>query len=154
MVLSPMRELEMRSLMYLRSGLFMGISILSFGCSVFGVRTEETPKYEVLQSEGNKEIRSYSSYIVAMTKVKGEFKEAQSEAFRILAGYIFGKNEKKQKLSMTAPVVQGKSVESERLAMMAPVVQSSTAEGWTMTFIMPSEYKMEDLPEPKDKRVL
>jgi len=137
----------------LLSGVLMFISIFNVSCSVFGIRTSETPKYEVLQSEGNKEIRSYPSYIAAKTVVKGEFKEVQNEAFRILAGYIFGDNEKKQKLSMTAPVVQEKPGH-QKLAMTAPVVQSATEEGWVMSFVMPSEYKMSDLPTPNDKRVV
>ncbi|MBN1834078.1 MAG: heme-binding protein [Deltaproteobacteria bacterium] len=54
---------------------------------------------------------------------------------------------------MTAPVVQKPTSESEKLQMTAPVIQRPSEEGWVMTFIMPSAYKMEDLPTPKDKRV-
>jgi hypothetical protein len=111
------------------------------------------PKYEVILKEGNKEIRYYESYVVAKTTLKGEFKEAQSAAFRILAGYIFGDNKKKQKIAMTAPVVQKPTSESEKIQMTSPVIQSPSDDGWVMTFIMPSAYKMEDLPTPKDKRV-
>lgn len=132
----------------------MAFSLFNVSCSVFGIRTAETPKYEVLQSDGNKEIRSYPNYIAAKTVVKGEFKKVQNEAFRILAGYIFGDNEKKQKLSMTAPVVQEKPAGNEKLAMTAPVVQAPTQDGWVMTFVMPSEYKLADLPMPNDKRVV
>jgi hypothetical protein len=133
--------------------IFMLLAIFNLGCSVFGIRNYETPKYEVILKEGNKEIRYYQSYIVAKTTVKGEFKEAQGAAFRILAGYIFGDNEKKQKIAMTAPVEQKSSGQSEKLQMTAPVIQSPSDEGWVMTFMMPSAYKMEDLPIPKDKRV-
>lgn len=138
----------------LQMGLLMGISILNLSCSVFGIRSEENPKYELVQSEDNKEIRIYSNYIVAKTTVKGEFKEVQGEAFRILAGYIFGKNQKKQNISMTAPVVQEKSNSSENISMTAPVVQAPTTDGWVMTFMMPSKYKLADLPIPDDKRVI
>ena len=131
----------------------MLLAIFNTGCSVFGIRNYETPKYEVLLKERNKEIRYYESYIVAKTTVKGEFKEAQGTAFRILAGYIFGDNEKKQEITMTAPVVQKPTADSEKLPMTAPVIQSPNEEGWVMTFMMPSAYKMEDLPTPKDKRV-
>ncbi len=137
----------------LKYGVLMGISLLQISCSVFGVRSEENPKYEVLVKDGNKEIRSYSSYIVAKTQVQGEFKDVQGEAFRRLAGYIFGANEKKQKISMTSPVKQEPSTENEKLAMTAPVTQSPTDGGWVMSFMMPSNYKMEDLPTPKDKRI-
>ncbi len=131
----------------------MALALLNAGCSVLGIRNYETPAYDVVLKEGNKEIRHYESYIVAKTTVKGEFKEAQGAAFRILAGYIFGDNEKKQKITMTSPVVQRPSGESEKLPMTAPVIQRPDAEGWVMTFMMPSDYKMEDLPAPKDERV-
>ena len=131
----------------------MFFAIFGSGCLVFGIRTYETPKYEVVLKEGNKEIRYYESYIVAKTTVQGEFKEAQGAAFRILANYIFGDNEKKQEIAMTGPVGQKPAVESEKLPMTTPVIQSPSEEGWVMTFMMPSAYKMDDLPTPKDKRV-
>lgn len=143
---------------FLKIGLLLAISILQVSCSVFGIRSEENPKFDLILADGEKEIRSYSPYIVAKTTVNGEFKDAQGTAFRILAGYIFGANEKKQTLSMTAPVTQSqstsKSTESEKLAMTAPVVQTQSGDGWVMTFMMPSKYKMADLPIPKDKRIV
>lgn len=137
-----------------RIGILMAISFLNGACSVFGIRSEETPKYEVLEKNENMEIRSYAGYVVAKTVVKGDFKDSQNEGFRILAGYIFGANEKKQKLSMTAPVVQEKTSENEKISMTAPVLQIPQAGGWVMTFMMPSKYKLADLPTPNDKRVL
>ncbi len=137
----------------LKVSIIMLLAIFSAGCSVFGIRTHETPKYDVILNEGNREIRYYESYIVAKTTVKGEFKEAQGAAFRILAGYIFGENEKKQEIAMTAPVVQKPTTDNEKLPMTAPVLQSPSEEGWVMAFMMPSAYKMENLPTPKDKRV-
>jgi len=131
----------------------MLLAIFNSGCSVFGIRTYEATKYELIFDEANKEIRYYDSYIVAKTTVKGEFKEAQGAAFRILAGYIFGDNEKKQKVAMTAPVVQEPTAGSEKIPMTAPVIQRPSEEGWVMSFMMPSVYKMEDLPTPKDKRI-
>ena len=136
-----------------KGSIFVLIAIFTSGCSVFGVHSYETPKYEVILKEGDKEIRSYESYVVAKTTVKGEFKEAQSTAFKILAGYIFGDNKKRQKISMTGPVVQKPASESERIQMTGPVIQSLSEEGWVMTFMMPSSYKIEDLPTPTDKRV-
>ena len=127
--------------------------IFNTGCSLFGIRNYETPKYEVLLKEGNKEIRYYEPYIVAKTSVKGNYKEAQSTAFRILADYIFGNNEKKQKIEMTGPVFQKPDPEGEKIPMTGPVVQSPSEKGWVMTFMIPPSYKMEDLPVPKDKRV-
>ena len=133
--------------------IIMLLIIFNTGCSLFGIRNYETPKYEVLLKEGNKEIRYYEPYIVAKTSVKGNYKEAQSTAFRILADYIFGNNEKKQKIEMTGPVFQKPDPEGEKIPMTGPVVQSPSEKGWVMTFMIPPSYKMEDLPVPKDKRV-
>lgn len=134
----------------MRAGILMVMTLFNTACSVFGVRSEETPKYEVLQKGADKEIRQYSSYIVAKVEVQGDYEKSQREGFRILAGYIFGGNQSKTKISMTAPVEQAKS---EKIAMTAPVELGPTATGWTMAFSMPSKYKIEDLPIPNDNRV-
>jgi hypothetical protein len=133
----------------------MAISILQVGCSVFGIRSEENPKYVVVQQSDDKEIRTYSAHIVASTTVSGDYKQAQRDAFKILAGYIFGGNEKKQRITMTAPVAVAPSAggQSEKISMTAPVMVSGSAQGWKMTFMMPSIYRLEDLPTPNDKRI-
>jgi hypothetical protein len=143
--------LKIRAL--INMGFLVAFSFTQVACSVFGIRSEENPKYEVIAVDGDKEIRSYAPYIVAKTTIKGDFKNAQSAAFRVLAGYIFGANEKKQSITMTAPVVQSKAEKGEKLDMTAPVVQSKSDDGWQMAFMMPSKYKLEDLPTPNDKRI-
>ena len=131
------------------------LMLLSTGCSLFGIRNEESPKYEVLTKKDNMEIRQYFPYIVATTQVDGSFKESQTKGFRILAGYIFGDSEKDSKISMTAPVVMNpQKSKFEKIAMTAPVIQSPTSSGWEMSFMMPSKYtKLEELPKPKDNRI-
>jgi hypothetical protein len=137
--------------------LLVGImSLMSVACSLFGAGSEEQPSYRVILEDGDKEIRLYDSYIVAKTSVEGNFKEAQSAGFKILAGYIFGKNQVKSKIAMTSPVVQ-KEVENEKISMTAPVIiegKDKNSNGpWSMTFTMPSKYTLETLPAPIDKRV-
>ncbi len=128
------------------------MGLLSAGCSIFGKGSEEQPSYKIVAKQDNKEIRKYDSYIIAKTTVSGSFKDAQSEGFRILASYIFGKNKSQQKISMTAPVVQ--KSESEKISMTAPVVISPNQnKTWTMTFSMPSKFTLETLPLPIDERV-
>jgi hypothetical protein len=129
------------------------MTFLIAGCSLFGKGSEESPNYQVVVKEDNKEIRKYDSYIVAKTTVQGTFKEAQGLGFKILAGYIFGKNTSRSKIAMTAPVVQ--KAESEKIAMTAPVVMKDSGnQSWTMTFSMPSSYKLETLPTPTDSRIV
>ena len=139
----------------LKIAFLMAISLSLVACSVFGIRSEENPKYVVVHQLDDKEIRTYSTYIAAKTTVSGEYKQAQREAFKILAGYIFGGNEKKQQISMTAPVAVAPSTgsQSEKISMTAPVMVAGSAQTWTMTFMMPSAYRLEDLPTPNDKRI-
>lgn len=140
--------------MILRSLVF-SMTVLNLGCSLFGIQSEEQPQYEVVRAEGNKEIRKYKPYLVARTTVSGNFDDAQSAGFRRLADYIFGKNKRQEKISMTSPVVQGEKDASEKIAMTSPVVMSPDESGqqWSMAFMMPSKYTKDTLPEPLDNNI-
>jgi hypothetical protein len=109
----------------------------------------EQPKYDRLVKEGEYEIRRYHPYIVAEVVVDGDQGEAVQKGFRKLAGYIFGANRRKAKISMTAPVAQLPG--SEKIAMTSPVTQvPASADRWTIQFMMPSTYTFENLPQPND----
>lgn len=105
----------------------------------------EKPSYEVLESDGDMELRHYEPYIVAETFVEAGFERAGNEGFRRLADYIFGNNRSRQKLQMTAPVSQSTS---EKIAMTAPVSMHREGELYRITFMMPSKHTLETLPEP------
>lgn len=160
-----------RSKVFLNLMLVGLMSFLSMGCSLFGVSGVEESRYKVLFEEENMEIRRYEPRILATTTVNGEYKEAQTKAFRILADYIFGNNKAQEEVEMTAPVQQSESERSEKVAMTspvmvtqesssekvamtAPVTQQGLEKGWKMTFMMPSKYKeIEDLPVPNSKKI-
>jgi hypothetical protein len=127
---------------------FFCIASLLFGRDVQAI--EET-KYEVIEREGNFELRQYSPHIVAETLVEGDFSKAGNEAFRRLAGYINGHNRRKQTIPMTAPVSQ--EADFVKIPMTAPVNQERAGEKWRFTFLMPAEYSLGTLPEPLDSRV-
>jgi hypothetical protein len=72
-----------------------------------------------------------------------------------LAGYIFGGNQREQKIAMTGPVSVGTGAKkSERIAMTAPVGTRRSASGYVVTFTMPKKYELESLPTPSDERVV
>jgi hypothetical protein len=96
-------------------------------------------------------VRDYPALVVAETTVSGGQKDAASQGFRRLAGYIFGGNQAKKKIAMTAPVEQRRT--SEKIAMTAPVGQTPTDEGWVVRFTMPSGYTLATLPTPNDAQV-
>jgi hypothetical protein len=115
-----------------------------------GMALEEA-RYTVLEREGDFELRQYEPQIVAETLVEGDFQEVGNEGFRRLYDYISGKNRKQQDIPMTAPVSQEGA--SEKLPMTAPVNQEQVGGKWRITFLMPSQYTLETLPEPLDARV-
>ena len=112
----------------------------------------ETPPYKIVLHDGAFELRDYPALVVAEVTVQGTQKEAGSSGFRLLAGYIFGANKKRQGIAMTAPVAQQAS--SEKIAMTAPVAQTQSAAGtWVVRFTMPSAWTLQTLPIPDDSRV-
>ena len=112
----------------------------------------EEPQYTVESKATHYEIRKYGSVVVAETKIDSDFDNAGNQAFKILAGYIFGANKSKTKIAMTAPVIQ--EAVSEKIEMTAPVTQTKNASGFLVQFTMPKKYTLETLPVPDDSRVL
>lgn len=111
----------------------------------------EEPAYTVKSKTSDYEVRAYGPIVVAETKVESDFESAGNQAFRILAGYIFGANKSKTKIAMTAPVSQAAA--SEKIEMTAPVTQTKGATGFNVQFTMPKTYTLETLPIPNDARV-
>jgi hypothetical protein len=120
----------------------------------------EEPKNRVIETVGAIQIREYAPSIVAEVEVDGDRSEAANKGFRALAGYIFGGNKSVQKIAMTAPVTQeAQPAASEKIAMTAPVTQTAQTMGadgaqrWRVTFTMPSQYTLENLPKPDNAAV-
>ena len=113
----------------------------------------EEPKYTVLKTYENIEIRNYDSYLVAEVDVEGAYNETGNEAFRILAGYIFGDNQSSTKMNMTAPVESEAIQTSERMNMTAPVFSNKNVNGYTYRFVMESKYTQETLPVPNNSKI-
>ena len=126
------------------------VSIETFTGGSTAMAIEEV-KYEVLEKEGNFQLRQYADHIVAETVVEGSFRDVGNDGFRIPAGYIFGKNRMSEKIEMTAPVSQ--EARSKKIEMTAPVNQQAEGDRWRITFVMPSRYIMDTLPKPIDERV-
>ena len=113
----------------------------------------EEPKYSVLKEYENFEIRNYDSYLVAEVDIEGSYNKTGNEAFRILAGYIFGDNQSSTKMNMTAPVESEAIQTSERMNMTAPVFSNKNINGYTYRFVMESKYTQETLPVPNNSKI-
>lgn len=130
---------------------FLTAVFLSIFLSAGAAMATEEPKYAVELKAEHYEIRKYDATLVAETKIETGFDDAGTQAFRILADYIFGNNKSKTKLAMTAPVTQ--QPPSEKIAMTAPVNQVPTPGGFLVQFTMPEGFTLDNLPEPNDTRV-
>ena len=108
--------------------------------SAFTMRKQEKVEeqaYQMVHRDGELEIRFYPPATMATVQMKGtEYRDVASSGFRKLAGYIFGGNDRGQKIAMTAPV---------HMAM--------GSEGSTMQFVMPAGMDSSNLPVPNDANV-
>lgn len=112
----------------------------------------EEPNWQSVKKENDFEVRQYPRVIAASVKVTGEGNnQMANSAFRVLAGYIFGKNKSSSKIAMTVPVTQ--KVATEKVAMTTPVLKTTSGNSMTMKFFMPSKYDLDTLPEAEDKRI-
>lgn len=93
---------------------------------------EEAP-FNLVQQEGDFEIRDYAPSVVAEVVVSGDFEDAGSSAFKKLFKYIGGENQA-----------------TDEIAMTSPVSQEATPDGWAVSFMMPASYTMETIPQPND----
>jgi hypothetical protein len=96
----------------------------------------ETPDYRLIKKIENIEIREYPDLITASTYMGSSYSGNSGNGFRKVAGYIFGGNERNERISMTSPVM---------------VEMSDTMK---MSFIMPAGYKIDELPRPDNRDVI
>lgn len=96
----------------------------------------EQMKYAVLKKYDKFEIRKYPKIILASSKMNtSSFSKNSYKGFKTIANYIFGGNQEKQKIAMTTPVV------------------GHMKDSMVMSFVMPSEYSIEELPTPNSNQV-
>jgi hypothetical protein len=114
----------------------IALSIIQISSIMASNKTEEQT-YRVVHVETEFEIRYYPSATLATVYAEvNSYKELSGPGFRKLAGYIFGGNESETKIAMTSPVHMD--------------INDSLS---SMSFVMPSAYEMESLPDPDDSGV-
>ena len=99
----------------------------------------ETPQYQVISEYNGFEIRHYNEMIIATTSVRSDYKGSTSSGFRRIANYIFGGNDKKMKIAMTAPGITD--------------CPADNRESYNISFVMPSEHSLKDLPKSNTENV-
>lgn len=128
----------------------LALVVLWSAWGYFSSRVEQA-RYSLIRKSGGYEIRKYAAHIEAQVTVRGSYSESLSNGFMIVAGYIFGGNEKKESIAMTAPVTAKPA--SEKIAMTAPVIAKTDGDSRIIAFVMPSSYTLSSLPTPRDPRV-
>jgi len=93
---------------------------------------------------GECQIRQYDKLLIAQTQTKGSYKVSGNEAFKRLAGYIFGGNQLKDKIAMTVPVYQQEkngisTMTSQPLDVAVSMYPRSSdiESGWNPTYHLP-----------------
>jgi hypothetical protein len=99
-------------------------------------RNIETYSYSINKKYNTFEIRSYEETLFTSIKLSTKgYENSSSKGFSILAGYIFGGNERNEKISMTSPVAM------------------KLEDSMTMMFMVPKELKKEMLPKPNQSLI-
>lgn len=127
----------------------LGAGAAAVGGKLLARGRVEQPEYRVEAQYDDFEVRRYAPRLVAEVEVEGSPEQATRAGFRILADFIFGKNESRRSVAMTSPV--GRRA-SEKIDMTSPVGRRGTGP-FTVTFTMPSSYTEQTLPVPLDDRI-
>ena len=120
--------------------IILGVIIIAFiAVQLFALSSQrniEVYPYVVSKKFENFEIRIYQATLFTSVKLSTKgYKNSSSKGFSILGGYIFGNNERNEKIAMTSPVAM-KLVDSV-----------------TMMFMVPSKLKMDSLPKPAQSQI-
>lgn len=117
--------------------LLIGFYFIFQSFKIIGVVKTEKQAYRVVKKEAGFEIRFYPSATMATVYSKADnYKSVASSGFNKLAKFIFGGNQQKESISMTAPVIM-----------------RITDKGSSMSFVMPQKYNESTLPIPNDPQI-
>jgi hypothetical protein len=125
----------MKILIFIFSIILIGFIVVQL-FALNSQRNIETYEYVVNKKYDTFELRSYEATLFTSVKLSTKgYNNSSSRGFSILADYIFGGNEKNQKISMTSPVTM------------------SLEDSMTMMFMVPKKLKKEMLPKPNQSLV-
>jgi hypothetical protein len=117
-------------------GVILLIFIIVQLFAINGQKNIETYSYDVAKKYDAFEIRNYEASLFTYVKLSGnKYRDESSKGFSILAGYIFGGNDKNEKIAMTSPVAM------------------SLEDSMTMMFMVPKKFKKETLPKPDQSEI-
>ncbi|AFJ42600.1 Hypothetical protein FNO222_0027 [Francisella orientalis] len=80
-----------------------------------------------------------------------DYKSTVNKGFGYLFRYITGANITKQDIQMTAPVKIEQS--SQKIQMTAPVMIAEDDKSWTIAFVLPAQYTLQNAPKPTSDKI-
>ena len=96
----------------------------------------ETYAYKVVKTYDRFEVRTYDEQLFTAVQMDGSrYRDVSGRGFSILANYIFGGNDRNQKIAMTSPV------------------SVSLEDSSTMMFMVPRSFTKELLPKPDRQEI-
>ena len=114
---------KMKVVLILLGVIFMALVVIQL-FAFKSQRNIETYSYVINKKYNTFEIRSYEETLFTSVKLSTTgYENSSSKGFSILAGYIFGGNERNEKISMTSPVAM------------------TLEDSMTMMFMVPKELK-------------
>ena len=120
-------------------GIFGIIIILFVISQLFFLNSQrniETYAFKIIDTYETVEIRQYEASLFTSVEIpSNNYRKTSSKGFSILAGYIFGGNDKKEKIAMTSTVAM------------------SLKDATTMMFLVPKKYTRDNLPVPNDSSI-
>jgi SOUL heme-binding protein len=125
-------------ILFISSIILLGLFIVFQIYTTMATQKTETQAYKVVQVEKLFEIRHYPAAIMAkISSTSKSYRDLGSSGFGKLAKYIFGGNSENKQIGMTSPVHMdiGDSVS-------------------TMAFVMPSNFKIDNLPRPNSSDIV
>ena len=117
-----------------------GILLAGFiGVQLFALKSQhniEIYPYKVVEQYDSFEIRRYEARLFSAVKISsGDYKSASGQGFSVLARYIFGGNDRNEKIAMTSPVAM------------------TIGDSMTMRFMIPKKWNKAQLPKPNQNNI-
>ena len=117
-------------------GVILAIIVIVQVFAFSGRKNIESYSYQVVKKYKDFEIRNYEASLFTTVKLSSKgYKDTSRKGFSILAGYIFGDNDKNKKIAMTSPVAM------------------SLEDSVTMMFMVPREFDKKTLPKPNQSQI-
>ena len=130
-------ESPAQQLRFIKNNVFqMRVIIIIFLNMLVSEQFYKEPSFDILKKSKNIEVRLYKENIIAKTSVPIEDDKIDNSMFRTLASYIFGENERRQRIPMTAPVTTIKNEET-----------------YDMIFYMLNVENIDELPNPTNPNI-